>query len=427
MSDASLRLIDGDPLAGGKARLIVEPAPTSLPDPVLVTISRGTQRLPFLGPKGWQATEHGFVAQRETSGDNRLSLLLGSAVVDNPALRDYDILEIALRDTGLSGRVVWEGITRSVAISPVSEPPAPPEPSPPPPPHPTPPPSKPIEVIDARMEGDDLAIVLSNVVEATSGETPVLVSQETENGRQFLSESSGWTHDGTSPMLMASVSATDTGVTLTLTPQANAHLRPGQTIRLEFPQWHRHTTVEIGIREGAAPPPPPPPSPKDRRWLLWASLVGLGLAILIAIVWWFFFWEDEAVVSPPQPPSPPPAQQFMEGEEAYNRGVEAFQAENCDLARQELQASIGADYGPAYLFWAEHQDSADFSSCLTETSNDVDALDNYEKACLANADGAKAAFDTFVSHLEAERDRNSPTAGTLLRLKVPKVREACGG
>ena len=44
-----------------------------------------------------------------------------------------------------------------------------------------------------------------------------------------------------------------------------------------------------------------------------------------------------------------------------------------------------------------------------------------------NADGAKAAFDTFVSHLEAERDRNSPTAGTLLRLKVPKVREACGG
>ena len=73
------------------------------------------------------------------------------------------------------------------------------------------------------------------------------------------------------------------------------------------------------------------------------------------------------------------------------------------------------------------RNSRDFEPCLFETSNDVRALANYEKACQAEAPEAKAALQALLDDLARRRDGGDAVAGEVLRVAAPKALAACGG
>lgn len=114
MTPTSIALRNLDPQRGGRAELTIA-APEIVPARLSVTIRRGTQNKGFLGPSGWQQSEHLFLAQSFHDAGDRLVLVLGPDVVDNE-LRDFDVLELTFPEVGMVGQVVWEGITRSVAL-----------------------------------------------------------------------------------------------------------------------------------------------------------------------------------------------------------------------------------------------------------------------------------------------------------------------
>jgi len=113
---------------------------------------------------------------------------------------------------------------------------------------------------------------------------------------------------------------------------------------------------------------------------------------------------------------------------AYEAGVAAFEAGECDAARSSLLEAeeLGSDH--AALFWAEHTDSLDFDGCLADRSNDIRALDRYEIACKAGLDGVQEKVALLETELTRRRDdEGDPIAGQVLTLKMPAIKEACKG
>ncbi len=123
---------------------------------------------------------------------------------------------------------------------------------------------------------------------------------------------------------------------------------------------------------------------------------------------------------PTPPPAPTPA-------EAHELGLAALEAGDCAAAATAFAPALAADYGPTLLTFAGAQDSRDFEPCLFETSNDVRALANYEKACQAEAPEAKAALQALLDDLARRRDGGDAVAGEVLRVAAPKALAACGG
>ena len=341
MKTTQIALRDLDPRAGGKAELTLDfGGPVS--DRLSVSIRRGAANRSFLGPDGWQQAEHFFDAELVAPSDGKLVVVLGPAVVDN-ALRDFDVVEMSFPEADLVGQVVWEGITRSIALTapPTAPPPAPPSSPPPSPPSPPPPPPAP--------------------------------------------------------------------------------------------------------PPPPSPPPPPPPPPPSRR-LLWLLLLALLLAGAGG-AWWLTRdtapMDTTATVPTPAPPptptpalSPPPAPTpapkptpppAPTPAEAHERGLAALEAGDCAAAATAFAPALAADYGPTLLTFAGAQDLRDFEPCLFETSNDVRALANYEKACQAEAPEAKAALAGAARRPRAASRRGDAVAGEVLRVAAPKALAACGG
>ena len=113
MKPTAITLRDVDSLAGGRAELRID-RPEFLPAQISISIRRGTTKLAFLGPDGWQQAEHLFRAESFAETETGLTVIVGPAVVDN-ALRDDDIVAMTFPEVGMTGQVVWRDITRSLA------------------------------------------------------------------------------------------------------------------------------------------------------------------------------------------------------------------------------------------------------------------------------------------------------------------------
>ena len=110
---------------------------------------------------------------------------------------------------------------------------------------------------------------------------------------------------------------------------------------------------------------------------------------------------------------------------AYERGLTALKAGQCDDARSAILEAIAEGSGDAALLMAENQDSVDFESCMTETPNDIRALGNYSAACKAGVDGAKEKLEALEAALTARSDGGDVVASEVLRVAFPKAKEAC--
>jgi hypothetical protein len=185
-------------------------------------------------------------------------------------------------------------------------------------------------------------------------------------------------------------------------------------------------------------PPPGPGKPEPRGWLVYAAVAAAVVALAAGA--WFYLQPPEdggtdeviAVVEDP-PEDEAPAEESAEeadlapGQAAYERGLAAVEAGDCAAARTEMRAAEEAEYPPAFLYWAEAQDSLEFEPCLAETSNDIRALGQYERACAAGLEGASESFDALVADLERRAERGESVAEEVVRLVVPATREVCDG
>lgn len=361
---ATLQIRDVDRRAGGKVE-VSAPAPKTPPGSYSLVIKRGATRDPFLGPDGWQQVEHAFPAADYLVKGDRLLLTFGSDVVDN-ALRTDDVIEISIPEIGLADVVVWTGITRSVDLS-----------------------DEVAEVGAATPKRDEKkAFVPPPPFPSPHGGTD---DDETDGDTDGQDE--------------------DTG--------------------------------------DVAPPPPPPGPTEGRPWWM-IPLVIVALLALGGAGWWFLMrdevpevaddpvapvivedegtdtgetetvTEDTAEIEPVAPaPEVDPAQA------AFERGLAAFEAQDCNTARSEMIDARDLDHGPAILFWAENTDSLDFDGCLSDTSNDMQALNRYRQACEAGVEGAGTQLEALEAYLQTRADNGDTVSGEVLRLAMPGVKAAC--
>ena len=116
MRQVVVKLADADAGAGGRAalRFMGVDAP---PVPNLTLAVWNTDPAnPWLGPQGWQATEHRFRPESAVAEGQDLVLIVGREVVDNIA--DYTVVDVQLPEQGLRGTVSWQDVTRSYAPDP---------------------------------------------------------------------------------------------------------------------------------------------------------------------------------------------------------------------------------------------------------------------------------------------------------------------
>lgn len=332
MNRTTIALRNLDPRRGGRAELTIDP-PEFLPARLSVSIRRGATSKGFLGPEGWQQVEHLFQAETFAETEGKLVLVLGPEVVDNE-LRDFDVVEITFPEVGMVGQVVWEGITRTIALAPEA---------PPPPPSPLPPPPPP-------LPGPEV--------------------QETEGGE--TNGGGGGGGGGRGPLIAGAI------LLLLLLAGGGYWLTRDEG-----------TPVVAVVPPVEPVPTPPPPTPE-----------------------------------PPTPdPVAPPAVDPLEA--AHGRGLAALEAGDCATAQTELRPGLDAGYGPTLLLWAERQDSVGFEACLTETSNDIRALANYQKACEADTPDVTPALQALLDELKRRADQGDAVAEEVLRVAAPKAIEAC--
>ncbi|MCA8879438.1 MAG: hypothetical protein KDA73_05620 [Rhodobacteraceae bacterium] len=388
MNQTGIALRNLDPQRGGRAELTID-APEIMPARLSVAIRRGTQNKGFLGPSGWQQSEHLFMAESFREEGGKLVLVLGPDVVDNE-LRDFDVVEMTFPEVGMVGQVAWEGITRSVQLSEI-----------------VPEPKTPRAPAGASSGTGDPAGT-AGTGGSTTG-TPGGASSGTETGTPTgpggdTGGPGGGTTGPVEPpaksglprwLLIAAV------LLVVLVAGALAYLKPWE--KDEIAQTEEGQTETTQDAESVPPATAEDATPEETA-------------------------PDTETAEPATPPAEEPdgtAPPTDPMQAAYERGRAAITAGDCATAKSELQSGLDAGYGPTVLLWAEQQDSADFTPCLSETSNDVRALDNYRKACEAKVPEAKAALQVLLDDLQRRADEGDPVAEDVLRIATPKAVAAC--
>ena len=371
MTPTQIALRNLDPHRGGRAELTID-APEIVPARLSVSIRRGTQNKGFLGPAGWQQSEHLFLAQSFREAGDRLVLVMGPDVVDNE-LRDFDVVEMTFPEVGMVGQVVWEGITRSVQL--IDEPPG------------------------GRGSGGG---------DVTQGGTTAGGSGEGPPGGTGPGTGPGTTGTGSTGTGNTGTGTGTTGTGTTGTGTSGPGLSRGALLAgllalllvAAALVWLKPWAPGPEPDAVAAPAPDPEPEPVPDP-------------------------EPTPGDDPAEAPAVDPAPAGDPMDAALESGRAAIAAGDCAAAQTALRPGVEAGHGPTLLLWAEQQDSVEFAPCLTETANDVRALTNYQKACEAGVPDAMPALQALVDDLTRRAGQGDPVAEDVLRVAVPKAVAAC--
>lgn len=414
-----IELRNVDPLRGGQVEMLVRLSGDATPRAEAI-IQRGSANNPFLGPQGWQTVEYGFRPIDASRRDGMLVLRFGPELVDN-ALRDDDIIQINLPSLGLADVVTWSGITRSVTVGKVAGVDGPLGP---------PKGSVSIRAAAGNSGGFELVLVseqplppqLTARITRDHAGSPALGPQGWQAAAAGLSPASSYDEDGARVFVFDRI--------------AGAAPARNEPIKVEIPEADlRGKLLWPGIEMIVDPEPEPGETTVRPKWPL--ALAGLVvIAALAGGAWWWTQQQKPVPVPPPLPcgsegapacdAPPPPPDPVDAGRAAYDRAMAAIAANDCSTARTEMLSAIDHDYGPAFVAWGQGQDSLEFTPCLTETSNDISALDYFERACAADVEGAADSVEALQAELTRRADRGDAVAGEVLRLAIPKAREACG-
>lgn len=446
MQRVALTIEDDDTRSGGGfARLLFaidrKPAPAQLK----VTFKRGGEAEPWLGPSGWQASEHAFKALSVSTEPQGLSLVVGPEVVNQ--IEAFTSVMASLPELEVYGVATWEA-TPGFSVAP------------PPPPEPevqevafqllpggaiafqaaaedlgdlTPP---------ARMEpgGAHLGIGYDELRQAFQGRLEI----DPKDGSARLLQGPG------EPPGRIAFSATANGGLLLkgeLHPY-KAHLDPGETLfGLESAPLAAMgkglvdldpETLTARLVEEPKTDEPPPPEPRKLRWLL-PLIVFLLIAGGTAAALVFLDKEEtqqaeaepeeqepEEKATPSKPTAPTP-------KELFAKGQSALQAGKFDEARPLLRQAEAAGNREAALLLAQRVDSLGFEAGLFAAPDDIEALRLYGKACAAGEDSERATVLTAAKKdlgalgeaLKIKADQGDAIAADTLRGPFKEAEELC--
>lgn len=112
MNPIELRISNEPVATGGYARLTLVGAAEPKPEALKISIQRGEESNPFLGPSGWQSSEHYFEVSKIEVEAADLVVILGPDIVDQ--VEDYTLLQFSFPEIDAMGVVSWEGVTASI-------------------------------------------------------------------------------------------------------------------------------------------------------------------------------------------------------------------------------------------------------------------------------------------------------------------------
>jgi len=128
MPQVGLQVIDDDSRpGGGYARLIFEGQADQADQNVTVTLRRGGDSDPWLGPRGWQPGEHAFQPAAVEAEGSDLVVVVGPEVVGH--IETFTTVQATLPELQLSGVASWEATPsyvpeeRPAEAAPAAEPP----------------------------------------------------------------------------------------------------------------------------------------------------------------------------------------------------------------------------------------------------------------------------------------------------------------
>ncbi len=446
MQRVALSIEDDDSRSGGGfARLVFavdrRPAPSSL----IVTFKRGAEAEPWLGPSGWQASEHAFIALSVSADSRELSLVVGPEVVNQ--VEAFTSIMAHLPELELYGVATWEATPGFAVVPP---------PAPEPEPQEVPFQLLPGGAIAFQPAAEDLGdLTPPSPMEAGGSHMGIAYAELRQAFQGHLEidpkSRTARLHKGPGkPPQRISFKTTGNGGLLLkggdLHPY-KAHLEAGETLfGLESgplaamgqglveldPETLTARLVEAPRVEE---PPAPPEPPKKRPWLL-PLVIFLLIAGGTAAALYVIDKDEEKTAQKPTEengstasnttPKPSP-------KELYSKGQTALKAGKFDEARPLLRQAEAAGNREASLLLAQSIDSLDFKAGLFAAADDIEALRLYGKACKAGDDpertavvtAAKTDLTALAEALKIKADQGDAIAADTLRGPLEEAKELC--
>lgn len=460
MPQVGLQVIDDDSRpGGGYARLIFEGQADRAGPKVTVTLRRGGDSDPWLGPRGWQPGEHAFEpAAVETEGGD-LVVVVGPEVVGH--IETFTTVQAALPEFELSGVASWEATPSYVPEerAATSSAPTPPAASPPPQRLRVPFSLRADGSVELRLpdgglggvglpsrlrEGEAvLGVDYAALRRAFHGELdidPAAGAARVLPGAGGPPREIGFTVDPTGAVTLqgdpgyseslaagqpafgvdaAALAAAETGVIALEGEMLTGRLVPP-------------SEDDAGGKAGGDAEAPPP---AKKSWLPWALAVVLLVAAAGAGYWYLGREgevEDDRRAEQDRPEdggdeAPDDREEAAEPtpDELYRQGVATHEAGRDDEARDLLRRAERAGHGPAALYLAQQIDSLDFVPGLFNGPDDIEALRLYTMACREGTAGASEGIASLKSDLEARSGRGDIIAGEIVRGPLKEAVEAC--
>ncbi len=417
---------DDSRTGGGFARLLFAVERSPPPAGLQVALRRGGEADPWLGPSGWQASEHLFRSHAVAAEAQGLCVIVGPEVVN--LVEAFTSIMVSLPEFGVYGVATWE-TTPGFAIAP--------------------PPARvraPLEVPFQLQPGGSIAFLASpedlgdfappDRLEPGQGHLGIAYDalHRTFQGRLEIHPETGEARvlvgPGKPPRRIAFSAIGDGGLLLKggdLHPY-EAHLAAGERLfGLEsaplaamgqgLVELDPETlTAQLIAAPGMPPPPPIETAPKRHRWL--APLI---VFLLVAGGTAAGLYLNKTT------PKPSP-------KELYGKGLAAFQAGRFDEARPLLRqaAEVGGNREAALLL-AQAIDSLNFEAGLFTAADDTEALRLYSMACAPGDEAArtqvlpaaKEGLTALDQVLKAKADKGDAVAGDVLRGFFKEAEELC--
>ena len=477
MPQVGLQVIDDDSRpGGGYARLIFEGQADQAGQSVTVTLRRGGDSDPWLGPRGWQPGEHAFKPAAVEAEGGDLVVVVGPEVVAH--IETFTTVQATLPELQLSGVASWEATPSYVpearaAEAPAVTPATPPPPSAPPQRLRVPFSLRADGLVELQLpEGDLGGVELPREVK----EGDAVLGVEYASLRKVFHGELDIDPAAAAARVLPGAGGPPREINFTVDPSGAVALQgePGysETLTAGQPAFGVDAAALAAAQSGVITLDPetvtgqivapkedekvdetePLPPPEKKSWLPWA-LIAVALLIAAGAGYWYVSQEETPVVEngeddqqqdgEQQAEEDQPAdegQQEESGEaeqdaeeetaeptpdELYELGVAAHEAGRNDEARTLLRQAERAGHGPAALYMAQQIDSLDFTPGLFTDFDDIEALRLYGVACRQGAAGAAEGVAQLKAELEARSGQGDIIAGEIVRGPLTQAMEAC--
>ncbi len=463
MESVPLRVEDEASLpGGGYARLIFEGLGRRSGSAVTVTLRRGVEADPWLGPRGWQAGDHAFTPYEVRREGEDLVVVLGPEV--SAQIEDYTTVQAMLPELAASGVVNWEGVTKPFAVE-------------------APPPRREaVRVPFELLPGG--AIAFEDATEALGALAPakrsaegaavlgvdyaalrrcfrgeLQVDPETGAARPLRTgEPPGrivFTADTNGGLRLRGENGSDYQASVTKEESVFGLTSADLTAQSEgVLELDPETLLARLVQPPKIEVTPAEPQEESKRAFAWV-LPLLVFCFISGGVAYLLYERNSAQAGasqtaeadpPPQeeaeaPPetTPPPTQeaeappeeeappepQPPTAAELFAQGVEAHRAGETDKARLLLRQAQHQGHPPAALYLAKEVDSIDFEAGLFAEPDDIEALGLYAKACAAEIAEAVDAVAALREVLKAKADEGDILARETLEGPLVETEEIC--